>query len=124
MRYHLTALLRKKPTYLVLHACTNDASVKDKSAEEIYENLINLKTYAEEQLPSVKVIISCPIIRKDNPTANIKVIHIRAMLRTSGLDIITNENVGPEYLGKQGLHLSEKGNGKFAVNLITCLKRL
>ena len=124
MHHHLTALLRKKPTYVVIHAGTNDSVNEEKSSGDIFNEIVELKKFVEVQVPGVKVTISCPIVRRDNNKANVKVIHIRAMLRTSGLHVITNDSIGYKLLGRKGLHLSEKGVGRFALNLIGYLKRL
>ena len=124
MRHHLTALLRKKPTYVLIHASTNDAPDEDKSAVDIYNELISLKEHVESLVPGVKVTLSCPIVRRDDGRANAKMIHLRSMLKTSGLDIITNENIGFEHLGKRGLHFTQEGNRCFNSNLAKYLKRL
>ena len=124
MGHHLTALLRKRPTYVLLHAGTNDAPDKDKTAESIFQEILDLKSYIESIIPGVKVTISCPIIRKDEHAANVKVIHLRALLRTSGLDIVANENVGMDLLGRKGVHLNQKGTRCLASNIIEYLKCL
>ena len=124
MRHHLTALLRKKPTYVVLHASANDAPNENKTAEGIYNELLDLKKYVESLVPGVKVVLSCPMVRKDDSSANAKVIHIRAMLRSSGMDIITNENIGFGLLNLKGLHLTNEGNRCFTANLGSYLTRL
>ena len=123
MRHHLTAWLRKRPSHLILHAGANDASNKDKTAKEIFEELKELKNYAESIVPNIKVIMSCPTVRSDDLTANAKSISIRALLRSNMTDIITNENIGTDLLGKKGLHLSyKKGVGTLAKNIIEYLK--
>ena len=125
MQHHLTALLRKQPSHLVLHVGANDASNDDKRAEDIVNEILELKHFAESLVSGIKVAISCPITRTDNHKANVKVIHIRALLRTSGVnDIIVNDNIGVDMLGKKGLHLSNKGVGNLARNMIEYLKSL
>ena len=125
MQHHLTALLRKQPSHLVLHVGANDASNDDKRAEDIVNEILELKHFAESLVSGIKVAISCPITRTDNHKANVKVIHIRALLRTSGInDIIVNDNIGVDMLGKKGLHLSNKGVGNLARNMIEYLKSL
>ena len=121
---HLKAHLRKKPDFVVLHVGANDACYKTKSAEMIFNEISRLKMFVECQVPGVKVTISCPIIRRDDDTANIKVIHLRQMLRLSGLDIITNDNITYDHLGKKGLHLTGKGVGRLAMNMIAFIKHL
>ena len=124
MQHHLTALLRKQPSHLVLHVGTNDTPDDTKKAEDIYEEILELKRYTESLVQGITVVISCPIIRRDNNKANVKVIHLRSMLRTSGMEIISNENIDYPLLGKKGLHLSNKGVRAFAANMIGYLKGL
>ena len=127
MRHHLAAWLRKKPSHVVIHVCTNDTTNTKKSAKQIYDELVELKTYAESLVPGVKVVISCPIVRRDDKAANVKCISIRAMLRasTSAELLLTNENIGLDLLGKKGLHLLfHKGVGRLAKNMIEHLQSL
>ena len=121
---HLNALLRKKPKILFLHIGANDAPNKDKTASMIVEEIKHLKKFAEAKVPGLRVVLSCPIVRRDDDTANIKVIHVRHMLKTSGLDIITHNNIGYDYLGGKGLHLVNKGIVRLATNMIDFIKRL
>ena len=126
MRHHLTAWLRKKPSHVVIHVGTNDTTNEKKSAEEIYDELVELKSYAESLVPGAKVVISCPIVRRDDKAANVKCIAVRAMLRASTTtELITNENIGMNLLGKKGLHLLfHKGVGRLAKNMIEHLQSL
>ena len=126
MKHHLTAWLRKRPSHLVIHVGTNDATNKKSTAEEIYNELLELKAYAESIVPGIRVFISCPIVRRDDKSANMKVISVRAKLRAAKInDLITNENIGMDLLGKRGLHLSfHKGVGSLAKNMIEHLKSL
>jgi len=48
-------LVRKKPTRIILHIATNDAT--DLNADQILEELLELKSYIEMNLPSCHVII-------------------------------------------------------------------
>ena len=82
---HLNALLRKKPTYLILHVGSNDASNAKITSDELYDRLIQLKTYAEKKVPGMQVTLSCPTMRTDNGLANIKIIHLRNRLKRNGI---------------------------------------
>ena len=124
MGHHLTALLRKKPSYLLIHVGTNDAPDEEKRAEDIFNDIINLKSYAESLVPGIKVTISCPTIRKDENAAKVKVIHLRTLLRTAGIDIVLNGNVGVDLLGLKGLHLNQHGTRRLAKNFIEYLQCL
>ena len=108
----------------MLHVGTNDAPDGMKNAEDIFDEILELKRYAESLVPGICVVVSCPIIRRDNSKANLKVIHLRSMLGTSGIDIISNENIDYSLLGRKGLHLSNKGVRAFSANLISYLKSL
>ena len=121
---HLKALLRKKPKYLIIHAGANDATNNEKSADTLYNEIIRLKNFATSLVPGIIVTISCPIVRRDNGPANIKVIHLRHKLRKSGLNIISNDSVTYDHLGKKGLHLTQRGIGRLAMNMIDFMKRL
>ena len=121
---HLNALLRKKPKYLILHVGANDATNNEKTAEMIYEETVRLKLFAEARVPGIIVLISCPIVRRDNDKANIKALHLRHKFRTSGLNAVTNERVTYDHLGGKGLHLSKRGIAWFAMSLIDHIKRL
>ena len=124
MGHHLTALLRKKPTYVLIHAGTNDTPDEDKTAEDIFRDIINLKSYVESQVPGVKVTISCPVIRNDERVNKLKVVHLRSLLRTSGVDVVVNGNIGVGLLSLKGVHLNQKGTRCLAGNIIEYLNRL
>ena len=124
MGHHLTALLRKKPTYVLIHAGTNDTPDEDKTAEDIFRDIINLKSYVESPVPGVKVTISCPVIRNDERVNKLKVVHLRSLLRTSGVDVVVNGNIGVGLLSLKGVHLNQKGTRCLAGNMIEYLNRL
>ena len=121
---HLNALLRKKPRHLILHVGTNDASNENTTWDQLYDRLINLKSYAECKIPGMKVTLSCPIVRTDNKLANEKILHVRNKLKRNGIDIIENSNITSEHLGRKGLHMTPKGTGRLAMNLIAYIQRL
>ena len=122
MRDHLNAHLRKKPDRLILHVHSNDASSKETSADDMFDRLIDLKTFAEGKVPNLKVTFSCPILREDNVVANAKQVQLKNRLRRSGLEVIVNDNIEKEDLGRKGLHLRPSGSSKLAKNIISYLK--
>ena len=75
MQDHLNAILRKKPSHLILHVHSNDASNKDTTSDEMFDSLVALKTFAENKVEGMKVTLSCPILRTDNAIANFKQLH-------------------------------------------------
>ena len=122
MRDHLTAHLRKKPDLLIIHVHSNDASINETTADDMFDRLMDLKNFAEEKVPTIKVTFSCPIIRTDNVLANFKQIQLKNRLKRSGLDIVLNDNIEKDDLGKKGLHLKPGGSSKLAKNFIDYLK--
>ena len=70
------------------------------------------------------VVLSCPVIRTDNGVANAKLLSLRNRLKRSGNKIINNENISVDHLGKKGLHLTGRGTGRLAMNMIAYMQRL
>ena len=64
------------------------------------------------------------MVRTDNGLANAKLIHLRNKLKREGINIIKNENITVEHLGKKRLHLNNRGTGKLAMNMIAHMRRL
>ena len=52
-------LLKKTPSYIILHIGTNNAI--DKSSTDILNGILRLKLFIENMLPSVEVYFSCPV---------------------------------------------------------------
>ena len=128
MKHHLTALLRKKPDHLILQAGTNDAVEEHSTSDEIFDGLVGLKTFAETQVPGIKVTLACPIIRTDNSMAHAKLLQVKNRMRREGLSTLDNDNLTKEHLtvgGKHpGLHLSSKGTIELAKNYIGYIQNL
>jgi hypothetical protein len=128
MRHHLTALLRKKPDHLILHAGTNDAAEETSTSDGIFDGLVGLKEFAESMVEGIKVTIACPIIRTDNSRAQAKLVQVKNRLRREGLETLDNDNITVESLtteGKHpGLHLSKEGTVELAKNYIGYIRGL
>ena len=114
-------MLKKKPSNIILHIGSNDAA-QNKTSDEIASEMENLKRYIEEALPTVKLFISCPVVRVDNTQANITLRQIDMNLKAMLPNIIINDNVDKSCLGKKGLHLNAKGSGRLAMNYITLMQ--
>ena len=124
MRGHLCALLRKRPDHLILHAATNDAVDVDTCADDIFDRLMDLKAFAESQVPGIKVTLSCPTLRTDDGLANAKLVQVKNRLKRSGVSIIDNERISYDDISLKGLHLKPSGTRKLAGNMIAHMKRL
>ena len=118
----LKPLLKKKPCNIILHIGSNDAQTK--TSEEITVELENLKRYIEETLPTVRLFLSCPVVRCDNAQANATLRQLDKHLKTISPNIIINDNVDKSCLGKKGLHLNAKGSGRLAINYISLMRSL
>ena len=77
--HHLAIpLLKKKPSYIVTMAGTNDTITK--TSEIILVELLQLNSFIEYALLGCKVVISCLTDRFDNPKACLTVLHLRRKL--------------------------------------------
>ena len=117
---YITPLLRKVPTNIILHIGTNDAPYK--LAKEIYDEIINLMKYIQNELPNVNIHLSCPILRTDHAKANTVLRVLDRKFKDSSMNIIPNDNIDGTCLAKRGLHLNQKGSGNLAMNFIKILK--
>ena len=89
-------LLHKKHDKMILHIGTNDSTFY--SATEIAEEIGKLKQYILEQLPTVKLVISTPTLRKDKVNTNLINAEVTELLRTNEEKIITHPNIKEEHL--------------------------
>ena len=96
---------------------TNDSI--EKSSDELIYELLSLKKWIRDILPDVKVTISCPTIRLDHQKAGITILRIRQKLSNLNIDVIINENISNEHLGKKGLHLNSRGSGRLVMNYLS-----
>ena len=102
---------------------TFNFEIGDKSANEIYAEIVNLKKYIENVLPNVKVFLSCPVIRADNIRANHTLMGLDELLK-SFHNVIDNNNIDENGLGRKGLHLNKRGSTRLAMNFISRMRRL
>ena len=58
MKPHVIPLLRKEPSFIITHAGTIDAPYL--TSRKILDNLIMLKSFITDKLPSYEVVISTP----------------------------------------------------------------
>ena len=115
MRDHIKLLVRKKPAKIILHIATNDAT--DLNADQILEELLELKSYIEMTLPSCHVIISMPFVRCDNRKANKVIQDVNEKIANLSIDRVENYNINEnDLLGPAELHLSTRGSEKLETN--------
>ena len=116
MYFNLIPLLRKRPTTFVLHMGTNNSS--NETSFQIYDKLLNLVHFVQENDPNCHVVLSSPIDRLDDGKAALTIKSLNSLLLKSSLDIIDNSNIGHSFLGMHGLHLNKLCTGKLALNFV------
>ena len=116
---YLIPLLKKEPGHILLHVGTNDATTK--SSERILDELLQLKNFIQSKLPASVVIISEPTVCIDNAKASLTIHRLTEKLHQ--LDIM-NGNITYDHISKRGLHLTGRGTGRIAMNILSLMKRL
>ena len=119
---YLAPLLKKKPSVVILQIGSNDST--EKNSSQIFEEITNLKDHIESVLPNVKLYVSCPVLRVDNPKANLTLVNLGKQLQSTFSNVIINDNIDISCLGRKGLHLNPKGSGRLAINFISLIRRL
>ena len=105
---------------IILHVGTNN-TVED-TPEDIYNDLISLKTKIEDKIPNCQVLVSCLIRRSDNVKANKTAGKVNNFIKLAKLKFIENGNITDKHLGRRGLHLNRNGNIIFAKNLLNAIR--
>lgn len=118
---YISPLLRKNPTYIILHIGSNDCP--NKTSTVILNDMLELKKYIETMLPATTVYLSCPIIRFDNAKTGFNQYKLGSKVKLLKY-VILNDNIDGSCLGRAGLHLNRKGSGRLAINFLSLIKRL
>ena len=108
---YMKPLLRKLPDYIILHIGTND--VVNNTSREILDKILKLKTYIQKKLPRCQTTISTPVKRHFHGKASLTISHLRKKFKDLSISIVDNSNIGAFYLNSVGLHLNDKGLGRF-----------
>ena len=104
MYHYAIPLLEKKPENIILHFGTNDAPCK--SDTNILKDLIELKDFILEKLPSCKrITLSSPTGRTDRENAKKNNENLTNRLKKQGIPYITHDNITHKHLYRDGLHL-------------------
>ena len=114
--------IKKKPSYIIIMAGSNDAVNKNKCSKSILEELLGLKSFLQSKF-RCDVIISCPTYRFDDQRANVTLRNLRNNLVDLNVPVISNSNITEMHIGKKGLHLNERGSGRLAVNYLSYMRK-
>ena len=120
MKHHAIPLLRKEPSFVIIHAGTNDAPYL--TSRKILDNLLTLKSFITDNLPNCKVIISTLTLPSDDGKAALTLCPLTNHLLQLDINIIDDRNINARNLGNKGLHLNPTGTSRLAKNLLSFLK--
>jgi len=122
--HYIQPLLKKRPSSVIIHAGTNDASQEGANADEILHALLDLKAEVEKNIEGCKVILSLPTQRVDRPSANKIIQTVNRKMQALGINTINNNNISRNDIGRKGLHLNMKGVNKLGSNMAAKLKSI
>ena len=122
MHDYIKPLLKKKPTNIILHVCTNDAPFM--SSDEIIKGLKDLMDGILANLPRVNLYFSCPTLRHDDLLANSIVRQVAQRAKVLFNGAIEHVNIDKSCISLKGLHSNEKGTRRLASNYISLMQRL
>ena len=118
MKHHVIPLLRKEPSFIIIHAGTNNAPYL--ISLKILNNLITFQSFITDKLSNCKVVISSPTFRTDDGKAALS--QFANHLLQLDIDIIDNRNINARNLGNKGLHLNPTCTSRLAKNHLSSLK--
>ena len=122
MYHHVKPILKRCPTYILLHCGTNNATYQN--AQIFLDSILNLKHFIETNLPSCTVVISTPVMSVDNKKANSIIKDLNGLLQKLDIPKINTENLDIQHLGKKGLHSNRRGPGRLVLNIIQYIRCL
>ena len=120
LSHHIIPIIQKKPTNMIKHIETNDAS--SSTSRQIQDNLLKLKSLVNEKLPQCKVCLSTPTLRSDNGKVTFTVSQLVNHLLNLNIDVIDNRNIKSRHLSRKGLHLNDSGSKLLARNFSEKMK--
>ena len=113
---------RKQPECVILHVGTNDCV--DNASDQVLRDLLALRQSIEKVIPGVKVILSQPISRYDgNALPSLRVQQLIRKIEHVDVPLLKNRNLVRKHVGKKGLHFNDYGTARYAMNLISLIKR-
>ena len=119
--YHYAIpLINKKPDLILLHMGTNNAPYS--TPEKMVDQILGLKNFILQKLPTCEIIISTPTLRTDNTTANNRNNLFVNHLKKLNIKLILNDNNKKKHLNYRGLHLRMSGVIKLSENLVKSIQ--
>ena len=126
--HSLPFLIEECPNTLVVHGGTNDLRNRDKTAEQIVDDLIQIG-HTAKSLGVEHIFYSDVIVRRDGVTMDRKRRAVNGLLRDkcsfNNFICISNNNIRLEDIDNfDGIHLYESGSIKLANNVLNALNNL
>ena len=121
MNHHITPLIQKKLSHIIVHAGTNGAY--HLTSREILKKLLKFKSPIQLKLSDCKVFILAPTLRSDSGIAALTVNQLNNHFLQLKIDIVDNRNIYRKHLSRKGLHLNESGSRRLAINFLGPIKK-
>ena len=120
----IAPLMDRKPDRVIIHVGTNDI-VYDKTAEEIFSEILQLKLFITSKY-HITPVISWPIIRADNDKWTNVVVDLWKLFQKLSIPCIKNDDLSTKMLGTggrfPGLHLNKWGRARLAMNFLSYIR--
>ena len=121
MEHYIIPLIQKKPSNIILHVGTNDAT--NLPSRTVLDNLLKLIALVKDSLPTCKVFTSTPTLRTDDGKAQITVSQLTKHLLQLKIDTVNNNNINTRHRGSKGLHLNQSGSKLLSKNFLNAIEK-
>ena len=119
MNHHIVPILRKKPSHLIIHVETNNAS--SSTSTKIKKKHLNLKSFANNINLDCDVWLPTPTMRTDRGKEALTVSHFTNHLLYLEINI-DNRNITGKHLSRRVLHLNVSGCNQLAKKSLAKIK--
>ena len=123
-KHYLKPTLDQNPKEIILHIGTND--LRGVTAKKTAEDIVDIATWTMNECPDSIVSISELTTRNDRQDLAAKIQDVNKTLKKfatqHGWGYISHQNIDASCLNGSRLHLSDKGSGLLATNIISHLK--
>ena len=120
---YIKPILCKNPDAIVIHSGTNDIT-NGKPTKKKIKNVVKL---IENMNPPIQVMIS-GLIQREDRELNDEIASINNQsepyCNSKNFLFVNNDNMKSSCLAKDKLHLNKTGNGIFAKNIVSILKKV
>ena len=106
--HYAIPLVNKKPDCIVLHMGTNNAPYC--TQEKMVDQILGLKSFILQKLPTSEITTSTPTLRTDNTTANKRNNIFVNHLKKLNIKVILNDNIEKKHMNYRRLHLRMSEN--------------